>query len=341
MRNTITIVGATGNVGREIIKILAERNFPMQNIDGVASSRSVGKKIALDDVRTITVQNIADYDFSNTSLAFFCAGSDVSKKYVKQAVQQGATVIDKASYFRMDPGVPLIIPEINSHRFQPNKSKIIASPNCVTIPLAMVLKPLHDHALLKRVVISTYQSVSGAGHAGMDELYRQTRGIIVNEKVSSTVFPKPIAFNVVPHIGTGDQSGFTDEEVKIAQEVKKIIDPKIEVVATCVRVPVFIGHSIAVTCEFKHAVSAQKAYQILRSAPGLRVVDRTTEQPYDTPIEIVGEDQVSVSRIRQDPTVPHGLCLWISCDNLRKGAALNAVQIAEHIMGTLKVTALN
>jgi len=334
MTYNIAVVGATGNVGQEVLNILAERHFPIAHIEAIASQQSNGRHVSWGDKGTLIVKSLAEFDFSNTHYAFFCAGSKVSKQYARKAVQQGATVIDKASHFRMDPDVALIVPEINIAKAVRNKPCLIASPNCVTIPLALVLKPLHDFAGLKRIVVSTYQSVSGAGRAGMDELYNQTRSIFVNEQAPAQVFPKPIAFNVIPHIDQFDSTGSTGEEIKIAQEIKKILGPKIEVVGTCVRVPVFIGHSMSVVCEFERAVTPAQARTVLGQMSGVQVKDRVQDHEYFTPVSIAGEDVVGVSRIRQDLTVAHGLCLWIVSDNLRKGAALNAVQIAEHLISS-------
>lgn len=332
MSYNIAVVGATGNVGREILATLHDRQFPIETIHAVASEKSIGRDISYGPSTTLKIKGIKDFDFKGIDIAFFCAGSTVSKVYAKKAAAEGAIVIDKSSLFRLEPGIPLIIPEVNIDQLTLHADhNIIASPNCVTIPLAMTLKPLHDIAPVKRVVVTTYQSTSGAGKAAMDELFSQTRAVFVNDPVTPEVFPKLIAFNVIPQIGGFEASGDTEEETKIAMETRKILASSIKVTATCVRVPVFIGHALAVNIEFAKEISPNQARKALEKMPGVWVIDRPQDGAFVTPAEIVGEDNIAVSRIRQDPTLPHGLNLWIVGDNLRKGAALNAVQIAESI----------
>ncbi len=332
----VVVVGATGNVGREMLNILAEREFPIKELAAVASSRSQGTKIDFGDSgREITVHSLEHFDFAGWDIALFAAGSAATKEYAPKAAKAGCTVIDNSSLFRMDPDVPLIVPEVNPEAIDKYKKRnIIANPNCSTAQMVVALKPLHDIARIKRVVVSTYQSVSGAGKDGMDELFQQTRGIFVNDPMDVVKFPKQIAFNVIPHIdvfmtGSSGYDGYTKEEWKMAAETNKILDPDIRVSATCVRVPVFVGHSEAINIEFESAISETVARNILREAPGVMVIDKREDGGYTTPVECVGEYATFVSRIRKDPTVPHGLALWCVCDNLRKGAALNAVQIAE------------
>jgi aspartate-semialdehyde dehydrogenase len=327
----VAVVGATGNVGRELLNILVERQFPLDEVAAVASSRSTGDVIDFGDSgKTLKVLNVEHFDFAGWDMALFSAGGEVSKVYAPIAAAAGCTVIDNSSCFRMDPDVPLIVPEVNAHAIADYRKKnIIANPNCSTAQLVVALKPLHDAATIKRVVVSTYQSVSGTGKAGMDELFEQSRNIFVGDSNEPRVYPKQIAFNVIPQAGDFQDDGSTTEEWKLVVETKKILDPKIKLTATCVRVPVFVGHSEAVNIEFEKEISAAEARSILREAPGVMVVDKREAGGYVTPVECVGEYATYVSRIREDPTVDSGLSLWVVSDNLRKGAALNAVQIAE------------
>jgi len=327
----IVVVGATGNVGREILNILAEREFPADEVAVVASPRSTGDEIEYGETgRMLRVRNIEHFDFAGWDMALFAAGSDVSKAFAPKAAAAGCTVIDNSSLYRMDPDVPLIVPEVNGHAISDYRRKnIIANPNCSTAQMVVALKPLHDFAKIKRVVVSTYQSVSGAGKAGMDELFEQSRNIFVGDQSEPVKFTKQIAFNVIPHIDSFLDDGSTKEEWKMVVETKKILDPKIKVTATCVRVPVFVGHSEAINIEFENEISAKKAQSILREAPGVMLVDKRENGGYVTPVECVGEYATYVSRVREDATVENGLSLWCVSDNLRKGAALNAVQIAE------------
>jgi aspartate-semialdehyde dehydrogenase len=327
----VAVVGATGNVGREILNVLAERQFPLDEVAAVASSRSTGNEVDFGDSgKMLRVKNLDHFDFSDWDIALFAAGSEVSKAYALKAAQAGCTVIDNSSLFRMDPDVPLIVPEVNADAIGGYRKKnIIANPNCSTAQLVVALKPLHDAAKIKRVVVATYQSVSGAGKRGMDELFEQSRNIFVGDANEPQHFTKQIAFNVIPHIDVFLDDGSTKEEWKIVVETKKILDPSIKVTATCVRVPVFVGHSEAVNIEFENEISADQAREILREAPGVMVVDKREDGGYVTPVEAVGDYATYVSRIREDSTVENGLSLWVVSDNLRKGAALNAVQIAE------------
>ena len=327
----VAVVGATGNVGREMLNILAERQFPLDEIAALASSRSTGDLIDFGDSgEELRVKNLEHFDFAGWDIALFAAGSEVSKVYAPKAAEAGCTVIDNSSLYRMDPDVPLIVPEVNSEAISGYaKKNIIANPNCSTAQLVVALKPLHDAARIKRVVVATYQSVSGAGKQGMDELFNQARNIFVGDPNEPEYFTKQIAFNVIPHIDKFLDDGSTKEEWKMVVETKKILDPSIKVTATCVRVPVFVGHSEAVNVEFEREISADEARNILREAPGVMVVDKREDGGYVTPVEAVGEYATYVSRIREDPTVDNGLNLWVVSDNLRKGAALNAVQIAE------------
>jgi aspartate-semialdehyde dehydrogenase len=327
----VAVVGATGNVGREMLNILAERQFPVDEVAAVASARSTGDIIDFGDSgQELKVKNLEHFDFAGWDMALFAAGSDITKIHAPRAAQAGCTVIDNSSLYRMDPDVPLIVPEVNAEAISGyTKRNIIANPNCSTAQLVVALKPLHDAAKIKRVVVSTYQSVSGAGKQGMDELFEQSRNIFVGDPNEPVKFTKQIAFNVIPHIDTFLDDGSTKEEWKMVVETKKILDPSIKLTATCVRVPVFVGHSEAVNIEFEREISADEAREILREAPGLMVVDKRENGGYVTPIEAVGEYATYVSRIREDPTVDNGLSLWVVSDNLRKGAALNAVQIAE------------
>jgi aspartate-semialdehyde dehydrogenase len=327
----MVVVGATGNVGREILNILAERQFPADEIAAVASSRSTGTVIDFGDTgRELKVRNIEHFDFAGWDIALFSAGSAVSKIYAPIAAAAGCTVIDNASLYRMDPDVPLIVPEVNPEAIDGyRKRNIIANPNCSTAQMVVALKPLHDAAVIKRVVVATYQSVSGAGKAGMDELFEQSRDIFVGDGARPGKFPKQIAFNVIPQAGDFLDDGSTTEEWKLVVETKKILDPKIKVSATCVRVPVFVGHSEAINIEFEKEISAAEAQAILREAPGVMLIDKREDGGYVTPVECVGDYATFVSRVREDPTVDNGLSIWVVSDNLRKGAALNAVQIAE------------
>ena len=327
----VVVVGATGNVGREILNILVERQFPYDEIAAVASGRSTGQMIDLGDSgKELKVRNIEHFDFEGWDLALFAAGSAVSKVYAPIAAAAGCTVIDNSSLYRMDPDVPLIVPEVNPDAIDGYRAKnIIANPNCSTAQMVVALKPLHDAATIKRVVVATYQSVSGAGKVGMDELFEQSRNIFVGDSNSPVKFTKQIAFNVIPHIDAFLDDGSTKEEWKMVVETKKILGSKIKVSATCVRVPVFVGHSEAINIEFEDEISAAEAQAILRESPGIMLVDKREDGGYVTPVECVGEYATFVSRVREDPTVDNGLSIWVVSDNLRKGAALNAVQIAE------------
>ena len=327
----VVVVGATGNVGREMLNILAERQFPVDELAAVASPRSTGDMIDFGDSgEELKVKNIEHFDFEGWDIALFAAGSAVSKIYAPKAAAAGCTVIDNSSLYRMDPDVPLIVPEVNPEAIDGYRARnIIANPNCSTAQMVVALKPLHDAARIKRVVVATYQSVSGAGKQGMDELFEQSRNIFVGDANEPVKFTKQIAFNVIPHIDSFLDDGSTKEEWKMVVETKKILDPKIKVTATCVRVPVFVGHSEAINIEFEDEISAEDAQRILREAPGVMLVDKREDGGYVTPVECVGEYATFVSRVREDPTVDNGLSLWCVSDNLRKGAALNAVQIAE------------
>ncbi len=325
----VAVVGATGSVGREMLNILAEREFPADDVVALASRRSMGKEVSYGD-NTLKAQALEHFDFKGIDIALFSAGSSVSEQWALKVAAQGAVVIDNSSFFRMHPDVPLIVPEVNGAALAGyTKKNIIANPNCSTVQLVVALKPLHDRARIKRVVVSTYQSVSGAGNGGIEELWSQTRAIFVNDPIKKEKFAKQIAFNVIPHIDDFIEGGITKEEWKMVAETKKILDPKIKLTATCVRVPVFVGHSEAVNIEFESFLSDDDARDILREAPGCLVVDKREDEGYVTPIECVGEYATYISRIRNDPTIDNGLDLWVVSDNLRKGAALNAVQIAE------------
>jgi len=327
----VVVAGATGNVGREMLNILAEREFPIDEIAAVASSRSQGDIIEFGETgKTLKVQNIEHFDWSGWDMALFAIGSDATAIYAPKAAAAGCVVIDNSSLYRMDPDVPLIVPEVNPDAIDGYKKKnIIANPNCSTAQLVVALKPLHDAAKIRRVVVATYQSVSGAGKQGMDELFEQSRNIFVGDPAEPVKFTKQIAFNVIPHIDKFLDDGSTKEEWKMVVETKKILDPKIKVIATCVRVPVFVGHSEAVNIEFENEISAKQAQSILREAPGVMLIDKREDGGYVTPVECVGDYATFVSRVREDSTVDNGLALWCVSDNLRKGAALNAVQIAE------------
>jgi aspartate-semialdehyde dehydrogenase len=332
MEVNIAIVGATGNVGQEMLAILAERLFPVNEVFALASRQSIGREVSFGE-KTLKCRDLETFDFSKADIALFAAGGAVAKEWAPKAAKAGCIVIDNSSYFRMDPDVPLIVPEVNADAIAgARKKNIIANPNCSTAQLVVALKPLHDAAKIKRVVVSTYQSTSGAGKAAMDELFTQTKGIYVNDTPEPAEFPKQIAFNVIPHIDVFMEDGFTKEEWKMTAETKKILDSKIKLTATCVRVPVFVGHAEAVNVEFEKPLSDDEAREILREAPGLLVVDKREDGGYVTPVECVGDFATFVSRIRTDPTVENGLAFWCVSDNLRKGAALNAIQIAELLL---------
>lgn len=325
----IAVAGATGNVGREMLNILEERGFPADEIVPLASRRSVGTEVSYGD-KTLKVKALESYDFSDTDICLMSAGGSISKEYSPKIGKQGCVVIDNSSAFRYDQDVPLIVPEVNPEAIKGfTKKNIIANPNCSTAQLVVALKPLHEAATIKRVVVSTYQSVSGAGKEGMDELFEQTRAVFVADPISTNKFTKRIAFNCIPHIDVFMEDGFTKEEWKMVAETKKMLDPKIKLTATCVRVPVFIGHAEAVNLEFEKPITADEAREILREAPGCQVIDKREDGGYVTPYESAGEDATYISRLREDPTVDNGLALWVVADNLRKGAALNTVQIAE------------
>ena len=334
----VAVVGATGNVGREMLDILAERRFPVDEVVALASSRSIGTEVSFGD-KTLKCKHLDTYDFSDTDIALMSAGGSISKDWSPKIGAQGCVVIDNSSAWRMDPDVPLIVPEVNADATAGfTKKNIIANPNCSTAQLVVALKPLHDRAGIKRVVVSTYQSVSGAGKEGMDELFAQTRAVFVSDPVESKKFPKRIAFNLIPQIDVFMEDGFTKEEWKMMAETKKILDPKIKLTATCVRVPVFISHSEAVNIEFEKPITADEARDILREAPGVLVIDKHEPGGYITPHEAAGEDATYISRIREDATVENGLAFWCVSDNLRKGAALNAVQIAEVLVNRKLIT---
>jgi aspartate-semialdehyde dehydrogenase len=326
----VAVVGATGNVGREMLSILAERGYPASQVVAIASERSAGVEVSYGEDDVLKVEDLEGFDFSDIDVALFSPGAKVSAVHAPRAAKAGAVVIDNTSQFRMDPDVPLVVPEVNPEAIAHYKKRgIIANPNCSTIQMVVALKPLHALARVKRVVVATYQSVSGAGREAMDELFNQTRSIYVNDPLAKEHFTKQIAFNCIPHIDVFMEDGATKEEWKMAVETRKILDRDVQVTATCVRVPVFIGHAEAVNVEFERPITVEQARAALKAAPGVSVVDHRVDEGYVTPQECAGEDPVFVSRIRRDPTVPHGLNLWVVADNLRKGAALNAVQIAE------------
>ena len=327
----VAVVGATGNVGREMMQVLAERDFPCDEVAAVASPRSTGTEVEFGDTgKMLKCKNIEHFDWAGWDIALFAAGSGPAKEYAPKAAAAGCIVIDNSSLYRMDPDEPLIVPEVNPDAIDGYKVKnIIANPNCSTAQMVVALKPLHDAAKIKRVVVSTYQSASGAGKAGMDELFEQSRAIFVGDQIEPRKFTKQIAFNVIPHIDSFLEDGSTKEEWKMVAETKKILDPKIKVTATCVRVPVFVGHSESINIEFENELSAEEAQEILREAPGVMLVDKREDGGYVTPIECVGDYATFISRVRDDSTVDYGINLWCVSDNLRKGAALNAVQIAE------------
>ncbi|MBK8374509.1 MAG: aspartate-semialdehyde dehydrogenase [Sphingomonadales bacterium] len=327
----VVVAGATGNVGREMLNILAEREFPADEIAAVASSRSAGDQVEYGETdKMLTVKNIEHFDWTGWDMALFAIGSDATAIYAPKAAAAGCVVIDNSSLYRMDPDVPLIVPEVNPDAIDGYKKRnIIANPNCSTAQMVVALKPLHDAATIRRVVVATYQSVSGAGKEGMDELFEQSRNIFVGDPAVPSKFTKQIAFNVIPHIDKFLEDGSTKEEWKMVVETKKILDPKVKVTATCVRVPVFVGHSESINIEFENELCAEDAQKILREAPGVMLIDKREDGGYVTPVECVGDYATFISRVRDDSTVDNGLNLWCVSDNLRKGAALNAVQIAE------------
>jgi len=329
----VAVVGATGAVGREILTTLSEREFPADEVVALASERSVGSRVSFGENDELQVQELASFDFKGSEIVLSSPGAKVSAEFSPRAAKAGAVVIDNTSHFRMDPDVPLVVPEVNPDAIAGYERRhIIANPNCSTIQLVVALKPLHDLARIKRVVVATYQAVSGAGKDAMDELFNQTRGVFMNHPAKPQIFPKQIAFNAIPHIDSFMEDGSTKEEWKMMVETKKILDPAIKLTATCVRVPVFIGHAEAINIEFESPISEEEAREALRDAPGITLIDRRIDDGYVTPAECAGEDPVFVSRVRTDSTVENGLSLWVVADNLRKGAALNAVQIAEHLV---------
>jgi aspartate-semialdehyde dehydrogenase len=332
----VAVVGATGNVGREMLNILAERQFPADEVHAIASRKSIGVEVSYGD-KTLKCKDLEQFDFSKVDFCVMSAGSSISKEWSPKIGAMGAIVIDNSSCWRYDPEVPLIVPEVNAnvlseYMARNTRKNIIANPNCSTAQLVVALKPLHNVAKIRRVVVATYQSVSGAGKDGLDELWNQTKGIFVTDSPTPKKFTKQIAFNVIPHIDVFMDSGDTKEEWKMMAETKKILDPKIKLTATCVRVPVFVGHSEAVNIEFETPLSAEEAREILREAPGCMVIDKREDGGYVTPVECVGDYATFISRIRDDATIENGINLWVVSDNLRKGAALNAVQIAEAII---------
>ncbi|MSO68710.1 MAG: aspartate-semialdehyde dehydrogenase [Alphaproteobacteria bacterium] len=329
----VAVVGATGNVGREILNVLWQREFPVDEVIALASRDSAGKEVSYGEGQILTVKALDTFDFKGIDIGLFSPGASVSKLHAPRAAAAGCVVIDNTSQFRMDEDVPLIVPEVNGDALsQFRQRNIIANPNCSTIQMVMALKPLHDIAPIKRVVVATYQSTSGKGKAAMDELFEQTRSIYMNQPKQPKVFTKRIAFNAIPHIDVFMPDGSTKEEWKMVHETKKILDSSIEVAATCVRIPTFIGHAEVVNVEFRTAISEAEARAALRKAPGIEVIDDRKDGGYATPVDCAGEDSTFVSRLRKDPTVPHGLQMWVVSDNLRKGAALNAVQIAEDLI---------
>ena len=332
----VVVAGATGAVGREMLQTLAERNFPADEVFALASTNSSGREISYGDDKVLKVQSLETFDFSKADIALFSAGGAISEAYAPKAGAAGCIVIDNSSAFRMADDVPLIVPEVNPDAVtgfctEQGGRNIIANPNCSTAQLVVALKPLHDAFKIKRVVVATYQATSGAGRAGMDELFNQTKGIFVNDAVQTEQFTKQIAFNAIPHIDVFMDDGSTKEEWKMTVETKKILGPAIELIATCVRIPVFVGHSEAVFVETEKPMAENKARELMRKADGIIVIDHRADEGYVTPVEAAGEDAVYISRVRTDPTVPHGLSFWCVSDNLRKGAALNSVQIAELI----------
>ncbi|PIR31958.1 MAG: aspartate-semialdehyde dehydrogenase [Alphaproteobacteria bacterium CG11_big_fil_rev_8_21_14_0_20_44_7] len=329
----VAVVGATGNVGREMLRLLAERKFPASEVVALASKSSIGREVSYGDTKILKVKALDDYDFHGTDIALFSPGGAVSAKFAPKAAAAGCVVIDNTSHFRMDKEIPLVVPEVNPDAISEyTKSFIIANPNCSTIQMVCVLKPLHDFARIKRVVVSTYQSVSGAGKGAMDELYDQTKAMYMNESPAPSNFTKNMPFNVIPHIDVFMDNGMTKEEWKMVEETKKIMGANIPVSVTCVRVPVFVGHAEAINIEFEDPINEEQVREILAAAPGVEVFDERKDGGYMTPIECVGEEAVYVSRIRQDHTLANGINLWCVSDNLRKGAALNAIQIAEFLV---------
>ncbi len=335
----VAVVGATGNVGREMLNILDERTFPADEVVALASRRSMGVEVSFGN-KTLKVKALEQYDFSDVDICLMSAGSTVSKEWSPKIAAQGAVVIDNSSCWRYDADVPLVVPEVNADAVADfRKRGIIANPNCSTAQLVVALKPLHDKARIKRVVVSTYQSVSGAGKEAMDELFNQTKAVFTVGEIESKKFPKRIAFNIIPQIDVFMEDGYTREEWKMMAETKKILDPKIKLTATCVRVPVFIGHAEAVNVEFEQPITVAEAHDILRNAPGCLVVDKHEPGGYVTPYECAGEDATYISRVREDATVENGLTFWCVADNLRKGAALNAIQIAECLINRKLISA--
>lgn len=342
MATRIAVVGATGNVGQELLNILAERAFPADEVFAIASRRSIGREVSFGDT-TLKCLDLNEFDFANADICLMSAGGSVSKEWAPKIAAAGCIVIDNSSAWRMDPDVPLVIPEVNSEAVMDyGKKNIIANPNCSTAQLLVALKPLHDAATIKRVIVDTYQSVSGTGKEAMDELWNQTKGIYVNDPITPEIYPRQIAFNVIPHGGDFMADGYTTEEAKLVRETHKMLDPNIKLSATVVRVPVFVGHSEAVHVEFENPITPGSARKILRESPGLMLVDNPDEEQYITPIDCVGEWATYVSRVRRDPTVDNGLAFWVVSDNLRKGAALNAIQIAEELLnrGVVKAEGL-
>src|SRR5580692_7410731 len=339
MGYSVAVAGATGNVGREMLNILAERSFPADEVIALASRRSLGTEVSYGD-RTLKVKALEHFDFSGTDICLMSAGGSVSREWSPRIVAAGAVVIDNSSFWRYDPDVPLVVPEVNADAVAGFRKKgIVANPNCSTAQLVVVLKPLHDHAKIKRVVVATYQSVSGAGKEAMDELFSQTKAVFQINEVAAKKFPKRIAFNVIPQCDSFMEDGYTREEWKMVVEIKKILDPKIKLTATCVRVPVFVSHCEAVNIEFENEITADEARNILRTAPGCLVIDSHEPGGYVTPYEAAGEDATYISRIREDATVENGLSMWVVSDNLRKGAALNTIQIAESLIKRNLITA--
>jgi aspartate-semialdehyde dehydrogenase len=339
MGYNVAVVGATGNVGREMLAILAERSFPADEVVALASRKSQGVEVSYGD-RTLKVKALEHFDFAGTDICLMSAGSAVSKEFSPKIAATGAVVIDNSSAWRYDVDVPLIVPEVNADALSGfRKRGIIANPNCSTAQLVVALKPLHERAKIKRVVVATYQSVSGAGKEAMDELFAQTKAVFQLGEIETKKFSKRIAFNLIPHIDVFMEDGYTKEEWKMVVETKKILDPKIKLTATCVRVPVFISHCEAVNIEFEQPITADEAREILRNAPGCLVIDSREPGGYVTPYEAAGEDATYISRIREDATVENGLSMWVVSDNLRKGAALNAVQIAEDLINRKLITA--
>ncbi|WP_300377388.1 aspartate-semialdehyde dehydrogenase [Henriciella sp.] len=339
----VAVVGATGNVGRELLNIMDERDFPADEVFAVASRRSKGRELSYGDT-TLKCHAIDDFDFSKVDVVLMSAGGDTSREWAEKIGKTGAIVIDNSSAWRMDPDVPLVVPEVNgADVLNYGKKNIIANPNCSTAQLVMALKPIHDAVGIKRAVVSTYQSVSGSGKSGMDELWNQTKGIFVNDTPEPQEYPRQIAFNAIPMIGSFRDDGFTDEEAKMWNETHKMIDPDIKLTVTCVRVPVFVSHSETVNLELNGAMTPEEAREVLRNFDGVQVVDNPDEDQYITPVEAAGEWATYVSRVRTDPTVEHGLAMWVVSDNLRKGAALNAIQIAEELVkrGIVKPDTVN